>query len=546
MKVLIPSARNSSQNLIFGNMPPVAHPVAGKLFFDVLQELYGDLATSYKIALGDRYEYFEKYVSRNARGIMVEYIRLERLGDLGYTIYSLIENEDDSIIINFADTLVLDDFKQINGDVFFYAYEYNSDLWTFFETDKGTIDKIYDKKSLSLPHMQKMFVGVFKIENVKLFKSILEQSIYEKDGIDSFYLALKEYSNQNSVNFVEAKKWYDLGHYSKSLHTKAVVRSRIFNNIDIDYQKNRLKKTSSNYLILRDEIKWYLELPSKLSYLIPRVFDYSLSISNTYIDLEYHPFNTLHELYIFGNLDYQAWIAIFGKLRAILNEFNNYEFRQYDSMNDYNQMYIYKTLTRLNQIKSTEDFGVLFSSPFYVNGKKFHSLEEQMEIIKTELLSVLKPIETYAILHGDFCFSNILIDDSFSLVKLIDPRGVFGKTNLYGDCRYDLAKLLHSFDGKYDNIISDRFELEYSIFNGTPYIEYHFDEINVGLNIYQCFETVFAQEIKKHSISALKTIESLLFFSMIPLHSDNIKRQLVMLGTAVELFSSVFNNAIIE
>ena len=48
-----------------------------------------------------------------------------------------------------------------------------------------------------------------------------------------------------------------------------------------------------------------------------------------------------------------------------------------------------------------------------------------------------------------------MVDDNFSFIKVIDPRGKFGTYDIYGDFRYELAKLFHSVDGKYDFIIKD-------------------------------------------------------------------------------------------
>ena len=63
-------------------------------------------------------------------------------------------------------------------------------------------------------------------------------------------------------------------------------------------------------------------------------------------------------------------------------------------------------------------------------------------------------------MHGDFCFSNILYDFKSQSIKVIDPRGLSGdgkEQSIYGDLRYDVAKLAHSVIGKYDFIIAGRF-----------------------------------------------------------------------------------------
>jgi hypothetical protein len=43
---------------------------------------------------------------------------------------------------------------------------------------------------------------------------------------------------------------------------------------------------------------------------------------------------------------------------------------------------------------------------------------------------------------------------------LIDPRGYFGKTKIYGDADYDWAKLYYSIVGDYDQFNRKKFSLE--------------------------------------------------------------------------------------
>ena len=63
------------------------------------------------------------------------------------------------------------------------------------------------------------------------------------------------------------------------------------------------------------------------------------------------------------------------------------------------------------------------------------------------------------IVHGDLCLSNILYDLRSRICKLLDPRGSFGAAGIYGDPRYDVAKLYHSIYGLYDFITNDLFHV---------------------------------------------------------------------------------------
>ena len=76
---------------------------------------------------------------------------------------------------------------------------------------------------------------------------------------------------------------------------------------------------------------------------------------------------------------------------------------------------------------------------------------------------MLFDVEEFSIIHGDLCFANIMVDENYSFIKVIDPRGKFGNFDVYGDFRYELAKLFHSVDGKYDFIIKDLFKINYKI-----------------------------------------------------------------------------------
>ena len=51
--------------------------------------------------------------------------------------------------------------------------------------------------------------------------------------------------------------------------------------------------------------------------------------------------------------------------------------------------------------------------------------------------------------------------DTFNMKAiLIDPRGYFGKTKLYGDVDYDWAKLYYSLKGEYDQFNRKKFTLD--------------------------------------------------------------------------------------
>ena len=66
--------------------------------------------------------------------------------------------------------------------------------------------------------------------------------------------------------------------------------------------------------------------------------------------------------------------------------------------------------------------------------------------------------ERFSFIHGDCTFSNLMLREGKEPV-FIDPRGYFGFTRLFGDVRYDWAKLYYSIVGNYDQFNLKRFSL---------------------------------------------------------------------------------------
>ena len=115
-----------------------------------------------------------------------------------------------------------------------------------------------------------------------------------------------------------------------------------------------------------------------------------------------------------------------------------------------------------------------------------------------------------------------MYDLNNQIVKLIDPRGSFGEKGIYGDARYDIAKLRHSVVGLYDYIVGDLFQIE-SNKNNFTFVLFE-DEKNNQLASY--FDACIVNN--GFNLQEVKLIEGLLFLSMIPYHADYYERQQMM------------------
>lgn len=110
---------------------------------------------------------------------------------------------------------------------------------------------------------------------------------------------------------------------------------------------------------------------------------------------------------------------------------------------------------------------------------------------------------------------------------MIDARGNFGIDTIYGDYRYDLAKLRHCYHGRYDEIINDLFEIE--------------EKEKINIYFYKNIDYSIYDEIMCNNgidINDVELIEALLFISMIPLHSDYPERQLAFFCQGIRLLNN--------
>lgn len=117
--------------------------------------------------------------------------------------------------------------------------------------------------------------------------------------------------------------------------------------------------------------------------------------------------------------------------------------------------YIGKTFQRLEKVRGLVPFAG--DETVVVNGRRCRNVYGRRAELE-EALKVYQP-PVFRLIHGDCTFSNIMLRNGKDPV-LIDPRGYFGHTELYGDPAYDWAKLYYSLAGNYDQFNRKRFVLD--------------------------------------------------------------------------------------
>lgn len=121
----------------------------------------------------------------------------------------------------------------------------------------------------------------------------------------------------------------------------------------------------------------------------------------------------------------------------------------------YDEAYIGKTFARLEKVYDLVPFA--HDEEIRINGinckNVFYHRQELEQLVKKYMPG------DFRLLHGDCTFSNMMMKEG-NIPVMIDPRGYFGFTELYGDPAYDWVKLYYSIVGNYDQFNLKRFQLK--------------------------------------------------------------------------------------
>lgn len=308
--------------------------------------------------------------------------------------------------------------------------------------------------------------------------------------------------------------------------------SRNFNYVTVN--GNKLTKRSSYTKKFNDEIHWMTNLPKELIEYIPKIYEYFISDSKnneSFITMEYIKEKSFDQIYLNNKISEKDVVSFFSKIKMFLlttsKYKSNYSSDKIEKM-QYN-IYFQKTIDRWNEIKDSKPFNLFYENPFFINGIQYKPIKnylQKLDIVLDEL-RIIDGQRSFCIIHGDLCFNNIIFHDN--KMYLVDPRGSFGISGIYGDQLYELAKILHSISG-YDAIINNQYEININK-NNLKYKIYDSENKNLFLKSFK--DMFYDQSIFKK----VCFIESLLFLSMIPLHNENYEHQIIMMCMAIEKIS---------
>jgi dTDP-glucose pyrophosphorylase len=429
-----------------------------------------------------------------------------------------------------GDTLIGDSYGR-SEDFVYVGHVADAKRWCLASMDEDDIITDYTEKQ-NVPGGQHLaLAGYYHFLHGEYLGSCvrdcLERSQRELSAV------LKQYGARYPLRAMVAKNWHDFGHIDRLADARRdLMQPRFFNSLHVNPVLNTITKISQDSDKLRSELNWYESLPEELRVLTPRILSHHQIDGQLEIVQEYYGYPTLAELYVFSDLNVDAWQSILDRVMRVHEALRRYSGHLDDDAID--AIYWTKMLQRLDETRRQDDYwnDLLGRSTLEYNGNRLLNLPLLKDALH-ERLAALRRNARVTIIHGDFCFSNILYDINHQIIRLIDPRGSFGKPGIYGDPRYDMAKLRHSIGGLYDYVMADMFALDAT--SGEFVGEIYSDDKCTPVS--QLFDQMLMTA--GYQLAEITLIEATLFLSMLPLHRDTPQRQRMFYLIGLSLLNEV-------
>ena len=415
----------------------------------------------------------------------------------------------------YGDTL----FSQIpiGDDVASVSTAKDSYNWAVLTDDKAHWLK--DTEQQLSAESNRIIDGYFKFSQPRELVRCITQSEW------NFIEGLNRYHQSVGLTPVDSNGWLDFGHVNTYYRSKAEhTTQRAFNELTIT--PKWIEKASIKNNKIAAEANWFETLPYSLRGYIPQYLGSTNEKGKISYRLEYLHLTALNELFVFSKLPTQVWQQILTGCIEFLSACSKQCIEADTHANTLDILFGGKTPTRLAEFCQSRNID-LDSTWIY---------QDQEVTLKQILANSEKHLPDaqaqLGVLHGDFCFSNILYDFRAGKVKTIDPRGMTpdGRLTIYGDIRYDLAKLSHSILGLYDWIIAGYYEVSLKDQSITLCIA----DNGAHRETQQAFIQLVEEEF---GITAqnLYAMQIQLFLSMLPLHADDKRRQDALFANAFRL-----------
>lgn len=431
--------------------------------------------------------------------IPVEIFIQKNQNGLSGAIYEALKNDkadfDERIIVVLGDILPSDPLTlrvKLSGNWVSIQQVKDWRRWCMAIKSDDELTALVDKP-LERPNSNHALSGIYLLNSSKLTRYFIEIQLNSNEKIENefqFSTVLTSILKEQPINCFEAEL-IDFGTLDEYLRNRGIRNSRSFNNVSI-VNDIVIKESHSNGSKLIDEWNWFSNIPNEIKNYTPRM--YSLDIFNSSSACSYSmervDLVTLRDLFLFIDGSTETWNGIFNSIGKLLDKMETY-----GRPNSFLKEVLVKTQSRINDIQISA-----------VSAE----IDNFISILSQEIDT--SKFSRDCLMHGDFCFSNILYNTNTSKLVMIDPRG-----QLFGNHYYEIAKLSHSILYDYDII-----DTELYIKNNSGDIKLY---DNGKLKLKEIFKEWLASRYTAEEIYFIELLTASLFISMIPLHSHNSNNQ---------------------
>lgn len=497
MKTVTLSARLVANDLRteFGNILPAFLPIKNKAILQWHNEM---CESQHYVTIDERYSLseYEKFIISHTQAKVITVCETETILSAFRDIvsyFSVVENisASEPLRIMYGDSIVevpeerLDSGKLVVGTTKIP----DDGLW-------------YNINGTNLT-----FAGFYQISLGQL------TSILSTVGDEhQLYEALTQ--NKNTL-LVDCSDTVDLGR-SHTYHANKLRFSTTRHFNETKFNKYTFRKIGNLEKIIA-EAEWFKNVNSKLKPYTPNLFATGGKSERGYYEIETLYDSDLADILIHGKLSDITTKKIFLEIEGFLKICWQANMNQTVNLRS---ILLQKLEKRFN---SSEMQQFLNRNDNYDFGSGLY--QKYLKLNKC----LIRENDTMCISHGDLCFSNILYNFKKNTIKVIDPRGRAlddSENTVFGPKYYDLIKLGHSAIYGYDLVLRGLGASGAQIMPNAKTVSSLFWDI-----VSNCDEEYSKDEI------ALGIGN--LFFTMIPLHSDNNSRQLAFFELANDIIGDL-------
>lgn len=442
----------------------------------IIFHLFKSYPNAHFKVIGDyKFDVLKKYIETFSKEYHVELFKASKKGTCSGICDVLETLEDEqSFVLLWCDLILAPNFKlpQIDGQNSLIGLSNSFECrWSY-----------QNKKMIEEKSSSHGIAGFFAFPSKKIINDVPQEGEFVR------YLSTKNISFKPF--FLDSSK--EIGTMISYLDSASQLKCRPFNKLIVESEKIiKIPTDTQGEEIAKNEANWYKKVIELNFSGIPKVF------CTDPITLERVNGRNIYE---YKNFNYEQKKIVILRICESLNNLHKLLPSIPSSYEDCMENYVYKTITRLEKVKALIPFAQ--DELIRINGKYYENPFFMFDKLKKAIAGCLP--NDFCVIHGDCTFSNIMLSNDTLMPILIDPRGYFGQTKIYGDIDYDWAKLYYSLRGDYDQFNMKNFMLDIRD-----------DDIimKISSNNWEDIESIFFREINTNKFK-IKLLHAIIWLSL--------------------------------